>query len=83
MRNVLLEYMEEGQQHGVSASGPIQACSKFGLKEEMTFWNQFFGLPAPPACPSPAWRGSAVVPCPQGTWHGPEAEVLPYNHLYV
>lgn len=49
-----------------SASGPIQACSGFGLKEEVTCWHQVFGLSGPPACPSPAWSGSASGSLPTG-----------------
>lgn len=49
-----------------SASGPTQACFGFGLKEEMIFWHQVFGLSGPPACPSPAWSGSAGGSLPIG-----------------
>lgn len=53
--------MVEGQQHGVSAWGSIQACSQSGLKE-VTFWNQVFGLSAAPACPSSLARFSQWFP---------------------
>lgn len=66
-----------------SAPGLIQARSGFGLKEEMIFWHQAFGFSGPPACPSPAWSGSAGGSLPAGRSYGPEARVLPYNHLYV
>ena len=52
-----------------SASGPIQACSGFALKE-MIFWHQVFGLSGPPACPFPAWSCSAsgFLPVGQVIW---------------